>query len=83
MMQEIFMQEEGKTLEFKKDVSSLNGIIKSVVAFANTAGGLIVVGVEDATKKIIGITDPLEDEMRIINKIAESVTPSLRPTIEI
>lgn len=83
MMQEFFMQEEGKTLEFKKDASSLNGIVKTVVAFANTAGGTIVIGVEDATKKIVGIKDPLEDEMRIINKIAESVTPLLRPNIDI
>ena len=46
---------EGKTLEFKENAQSLPGIIKTVVAFANTAGGTIVIGVEDRTKKIVGI----------------------------
>jgi predicted HTH transcriptional regulator len=38
---------EGKTLEFKRDASSLDPILKAVIAFANTAGGIILVGVED------------------------------------
>ena len=39
----IFSQEENKTLEFKRDASSLNPMIKTVVAFANTSGGVIVI----------------------------------------
>ena len=31
---------EGKTLEFKRDLSSPEGRLRTVVAFANTAGGL-------------------------------------------
>jgi hypothetical protein len=30
---------EGKTLEFKRDLSSLKNMLKTLVAFANTAGG--------------------------------------------
>ncbi len=30
---------EGKTLEFKRDLSSPRNILKTLVAFANTAGG--------------------------------------------
>ena len=82
-MEEILKMEEGKTLEFKENASSLTGIVKTVVAFANTAGGTIVVGVEDKTKKIVGLADPLEDEMRIINKISETVHPSVYPNIDI
>ncbi|MEI8301116.1 MAG: hypothetical protein WCG10_05860 [Chlamydiota bacterium] len=29
---------EGKTLEFKRDVSSMQPILKTLIAFANTAG---------------------------------------------
>lgn len=83
MIQELLKKEEGKTLEFKENASSLLGIIKTIVAFANTAGGTLVIGVEDKTKKIVGLVDPLEDEMRIINKIADSVVPLLTPNIEI
>lgn len=32
-------ERESKTLEFKRNLSSLSPILKTVVAFANTAGG--------------------------------------------
>jgi ATP-dependent DNA helicase RecG len=83
MIQNLLMSDEGKTLEFKENADSLPGIIKTVIAFANTAGGTIVVGVEDRTKKVVGLVDPLEDEMRIVNKISDSITPQLRPNLEI
>ena len=38
---------EGKTLEFKRDLSSTKPLLKTLVAFANMAGGRLVVGVED------------------------------------
>lgn len=40
-IQEILKQSEGKTLEFKRDISSLKPILKTLVAFANTAGGIL------------------------------------------
>ena len=33
---------EGKTLEFKLDLSSPQGLLRTAAAFANTAGGTIV-----------------------------------------
>lgn len=83
MLKELLAQEEGKTLEFKENASSLSGIVKAVVAFANTSGGTIIVGVEDKTKKVVGLADPLEEEARIINAISASITPLFRPNIEI
>ena len=38
---------EGKTLEFKKDLSSPDNLLRTLVAFANTAGGTVLIGVED------------------------------------
>ncbi len=35
---------ESKILEFKRDISPLKQIMKTIVAFANTAGGVIVIG---------------------------------------
>ncbi|NGX28003.1 MAG: hypothetical protein K940chlam1_00175 [Candidatus Anoxychlamydiales bacterium] len=40
MIEEFLKQEEGKTLEFKKNTSSLERIIKTIIAFANTSGGV-------------------------------------------
>lgn len=82
-MEEILARHEGKTLEFKENANSLLGIVKTVIAFANTAGGIIVVGIEDKTKKVIGLANPLEDETRIANSIMENIFPAIMPNIEI
>ncbi|MGX6643214.1 AlbA family DNA-binding domain-containing protein [Legionella pneumophila] len=59
---ELLKQPEGKTLEFKRDLSSPSNILRTITAFANTAGGTLVIGVEDShrlyhhcRKKPIGI----------------------------
>lgn len=38
----LLKQSEGKTLEFKRDLSSHEGVLCTVAAFANTAGGTLV-----------------------------------------
>jgi len=38
-IQEVLWSAEGKTLEFKRDPSSIKPLLKTLVAFANTAGG--------------------------------------------
>ena len=51
---ELLKKPEDKTLEFKRDLSSPEGILRVLVAFANTAGGTLVIGVEDGNHKIKG-----------------------------
>lgn len=41
---------EGKTLEFKRDISSPGNILKTLVAFANTAGGRLLIGIDDDSR---------------------------------
>lgn len=82
-IQNILKYEESKILEFKRDLSSHDGILKTLVAFANTSGGMLVVGVEDKTKKVIGISDPLKLEERLANIISDGILPRLVPNIEI
>lgn len=55
---ELLASPEGKTLEFKRDISSPDGIIRSVVAFANTAGGTIIIGVKIARDGCAGSRTP-------------------------
>src|SRR3990167_2834668 len=83
MIEKLLLENEGKTLEFKESTKSLTNIIKTVVAFANTSGGKIVIGVEDRTKKIVGVPNALEEEERLINVISDSITPFLVPNLEI
>lgn len=83
MFDNIFEKNESKTLEFKESVTSTLNIIKTVIAFANTAGGIIVIGIEDKTKKIIGIENILQEEERLASIIADSIEPQLLPDIDI
>jgi len=74
---------EGKTLEFKQDLSSPMGVLRTMVAFANTAGGTILIGVEDKTKHICGIKNPLMVEEKLANLINDHIMPQLLPEIEV
>ncbi|MES9857798.1 MAG: ATP-binding protein [Sedimenticola sp.] len=74
--------QEGKTLEFKQDLSSPKNLLKTLVAFANTAGGMVVVGIEDSTRQPLGIEQPLDEEERLCSLIADSISPRLVPDVE-
>jgi Putative DNA-binding domain len=80
---EVLQRPEGKTLEYKRDLSSPDGLLKTLVAFANTAGGVLAIGVEDGTRRVIGVPDVLAAEERLASIIADSVRPRLVPDIEI
>jgi ATP-dependent DNA helicase RecG len=81
-VEDLTMLCEGKTLELKQDLSSAKNILKTLVAFANTAGGKVIIGVEDKTKAIVGIEQPLDEEERLANIIADGIMPRLVPEIE-
>ncbi|MEM1138020.1 MAG: ATP-binding protein, partial [Bacteroidota bacterium] len=59
---------ESQTLDFKRKITKASKIAKTLVSFANTKGGKILVGVDD-DQQIIGI-DP-EEERFIINEAAK------------
>ena len=80
---EILRAPEGKTLEFKRDLSSPAGFLRTVVAFANTSGGTVLIGLEDRSRHIRGVTAPLDLEERAANLISDSIRPRLLPDLEI
>lgn len=82
-IEKLLTQNEGKTLEFKENLRSISGILKTIVAFANTAGGTVIIGIEDQTKKIVGIDNALREEERLTSTISDSIAPLIVPDIEI
>ena len=72
---------ESKTLEYKRDLSSPNRIMRALVAFANSSGGCLVVGVGD-DHSVAGVADPLVEENRLVNLVKDSISPLLVPEIE-
>ncbi len=67
--------EESSGFEVKRIAGKLNSALESIVAFANTDGGLIAIGLEDASKakghdRVYGIQEKMEnwDELRRLIK---------------
>lgn len=58
-LKSLIAQGESQTLEFKQTISDAQKIAKTLAAFANTRGGILLVGVKD-NRQIIG-TDPQEE----------------------
>ena len=68
---ELLKRHEDKTLDFKRDLSSPDGILKCLVAFANTAGGIVVIGVRDGSRHVRGVPDVLASEEKLASLIAD------------
>lgn len=68
------MNYENEHVEFKENVT--NNINKEVVAFANTNGGMIRIGVDD-NGKVVGLTDIDDSYTRITNIIRDSILPDI------
>ncbi len=83
MIDELLKLNEGRTLEFKENTKSLKPIVKAVIAFANTAGGKIIIGIEDRTRKIIGLENAVEDEERIVSSLSDQITPLFLPAVSV
>ena len=68
---EIIRQHEGDALEFKRDLSSPEKVMRTLVAFANGAGGRLLIGVEDKSQKILGVLDAVKTEEQLANFISD------------
>lgn len=79
----IINQTEGRRLEFKESMPTRSDLAKTVVAFANDAGGDIYIGVRNNPRKIIGIpeTELVILEEQISNIIYNKCYPGIIPEI--
>ncbi|MBN2596332.1 MAG: putative DNA binding domain-containing protein [Marinifilaceae bacterium] len=73
---------ESKTLEFKEVLPKSEGIAKTVIAFSNTSGGKLIIGVNDK-REIIGIDDTELFDMqdRIASIISDNCSPGINPEL--
>lgn len=76
-----YLEKESKTLEFKETALDYSKIIKTVIAFANTRGGELIIGVQDKTCTIKGLSDSqiMKYSEEIPRAIYEAISPSLIP----
>jgi len=80
---EILKQPEGRKLEFKETLPANTDLIKTVLAFANDAGGELYIGIRDSPREVTGINEdeliPLEE--KISNIIHDCCEPVILPEI--
>ncbi len=68
------MSMEGRCLEFKREY--VDEIRKTIIAFANTEGGILYIGVED-DGSVCGVADPDGVMLRITNMIRDAIKPDI------
>jgi predicted HTH transcriptional regulator len=80
-LQQLVAQGEGRQLEFKRSLAELETAARTVVAFANTDGGVLLFGVRDAGD-IIGVEIGQNTKERISSLVTETSDPVIYPSVE-
>lgn len=66
--------EESPTLELKRQV--VDSLQKTIIAFANTRGGTIYIGVDD-DGTVVGVDCPDQEMLKITNMVRDAIKPDL------
>ncbi|MCM1387464.1 MAG: putative DNA binding domain-containing protein [Bacillus sp. (in: Bacteria)] len=77
---------EGKNIEFKREIpSNHERFLKDIIAFSNSTGGKVILGIEEETNMVYGIGDvsPFKLSDSISNMISDACTPQIEPDISI
>ncbi len=75
-LRKLVAQGEGQHLEFKRKVSFPDKVIRELIAFANTDGGILLVGIGD-DKSIPGVRYPEEESLIIRRELEKHCRPAL------
>ncbi len=79
---ELIKQGENERVEFKENLD-IKKILVAVSAFANTHGGLIIIGVRDRDGKVVGVQIGKETPAKLANEIAQNTEPEVIPRLRI
>jgi len=82
-LSEIIKQPEGRKLEFKETLPTNADLSRTIIAFANDAGGELYIGIKDNPREITGISENerIALEEKISNIIHDSCEPIVLPEI--
>jgi len=80
-LNEVIKQGESETIELKKSTGEWKEIIKTLSAFANTRGGMILIGIEKG--KVCGVSVGKSTVEDITNKIITNTEPKIYPEISV
>lgn len=72
-----YPEREGRQLELKQELSSFDGLLRTIVAFLNDIGGIVIIGVEDGTREVRGLSEHEVD--RCLERIPQSIADAIEP----
>ena len=78
-IKELINKGETSSTQFKLNISNELSVAQEMVAFANTKGGTILIGVNDKTWEIIGLTD--DDMRRLTNLLVNASSEHIKPPL--
>ena len=78
----LIAQGEGETLEFKRSVAELEQVVETVVALANTRGGLVLIGI-GPDGRVIGVDVGQVTGERVANRITGNTDPIIYPSVQV
>ena len=84
MTAEEIIRSESLNVVFMKSLPEKNEkLLKTIVAFANSSGGKLIIGVEDDTGKIVGVdtAEVFSLMHRITSAVSDSIEPQITPHI--
>ena len=84
-MKQEWFSGESKNIEYKITLPDKSEkYMKTVIAFANTQGGKLIIGIDDKTHEVVGVNDEclFETMDSIANAVSDSCTPQIIPEIE-
>ena len=76
---------ESKNIEYKITLTEKSEkYMKTIVAFANTQGGKLIVGIDDKTHQVVGVENEILFQLMdgIANAVSDSCMPQIIPDIE-
>ena len=85
MARDTLFSVESKNVEYKITLPDKSEkYMKTIVAFANTQGGKLVVGIDDKTHEIVGVENEILFQVMdgIANAVSDSCMPQIIPDIE-
>lgn len=82
-LKDAIQQPEGRRLEFKAKLPARAELAKTMIAFANDAGGEFYLGVQDDPRKVTGLDEEelIKFEETISNIIHDQCAPVILPEI--
>jgi ATP-dependent DNA helicase RecG len=76
---EIIKQPEGRRLEFKESLPTSAELTRTIVAFANDAGGELFIGIRNEPRVLVGI--PEDELMQLEEQISNLIHDQCYPVL--